>query len=145
MTNAAVTTFVWITVILNFATPFVGILLPTLIYGETDEALSLAGGSTVIKNYSGDFITEMGEVVNPNGNVEDTSDATDRLDITKNIGYVSKLLNSVDKYMFGGIVFLERVTTPFMNSETSKEFYLLFRGLATFTFIFFAWQKWVNG
>lgn len=74
-----------------------------------DNNSEYRGGIDYNSNDLNDFTRQMNGTINPTGDLEDSSNAFDRLLDKLNIGVIGKIINLIDKYMFGFINIMQVV------------------------------------
>ena len=85
-----------------------------------------------------DFSNSLNGTINPTGDLEDSSNAFDRLLDKLNIGIISKILRVIDKYMFGFINILQGV----LNLDTSIVYF--FKAMISIGYVMAAIWLWTG-
>lgn len=88
----------------NFAAGIMLLALPEVVENDANT-----GGLVYIQNYTEEFTLEMNKTINPDNQIEDTSDLLDRIIDKLTLGIWEKLLNLLNKYMYGVITILGQV------------------------------------
>jgi hypothetical protein len=87
---------------LNFAVGIMSNAIPTLYMDSSTNPLGLYDEASVLQ-----FDSEVNKTIQPSGDLEDSSDAFDRLLDKIGLGVAKKFLNAIDTYLFGFIRFIE--------------------------------------
>ena len=72
------------------------------------------------ENYTQAFTDETGESIKPAGSVEDKGDQVYRVMDTLSLGFVYKIINVIDQYMFGIIDLLNNLFGDSLNENVGK-------------------------
>jgi len=92
-------------IVLNFATGVMMAAIPAFDVSNT-------GGLIYENDYAGEFVSGMNQTIQPVSDLENKGDQTDRLLDLLNLGFINKLLRTIDKYMFGFVNVLQGVIGP---------------------------------
>lgn len=126
-------------IVLNFA---VGIMMTAIPVFDTNP--EYRGGLFYDSGYVDEFNSSMSGSIDPTGDLEDTSDAFDRLLDKLHLGIIAKFLNAVDMYMFGFLKVIERVFGGVMDSALESVVFLGLRGMITIGYILGAILLWTG-
>ena len=136
------------TIIFNISAGIMMEAIPSFKTGSTDDVVSGEGGIVYVENGSNNFITIMEDQVNPAGNLEDKSDAIDRLLDTIGIGYIKRILEAVKSYLYGFVSIFDNMLGGYLAPGVyvllfGKPFGLLY-SVTTLIYILGGYTLWTG-
>jgi len=123
--------------LLNFS---VGIMY-TAVPAFTPE---FRGGMNYNESYSDGFTVGMNGTVTPNGNLQDEGDSIYRVLDTLTLGFVSRFISAVDRYLFGFIQVLEGLLGGLMGDALNTMVFGSLRVIISICYIIGAWTRWTG-
>jgi len=105
-------------IVLNAAA---GIMINAVVDSDGDKIFSetwMTGGVSYNANYTTTFESNMGEYINPNGELEDQGDAGYRILDMLGLGFLIKFKNVVFDYMFGFVKILRATLGGLLDAGT---------------------------
>lgn len=129
-------------ILLNFA---VGIMETTIVNNEGDSVFEMGNRAGLIYNpgYGNEFNRELNSTVNPSGVLEDKGNAIYRILDTLNLGFIAKIIEAVDKYMFG-LVNMLRAMFGGALGDSSGFIFGIFKSIIGIGYILGAWYLWTG-
>lgn len=135
----AVLKLIMFSLILNFAS---GILLHMLpVYNDNPMFIT---GLEYNPNESVRFVNGLNGSVNPSSELEDAGQQGWRILDFINIGWVGRIINTFDNYMFGFVRILQTATAPYLESAASLFLFGTFRALVTIGYLLAGVWLWTN-
>ena len=130
-------------IILNFA---VGIMLNAIVDVDGNSIFNegQTGGLSYNPTEMEKFESGMNSTVTPQGGLQNSGDAIYRVLDMMNIGFLGRIINTVDKYMFGFVQMLEGMFGGFLTTGVRNLVFLSLRTLITFGYIMGAWMMWTG-
>jgi len=108
-------------IVLNFATGVMMAAIPAFDVSNT-------GGLVYETDYAGEFVSGMNQTIQPVSELESKGDQIYRLLDLMNLGFINKLIQTIDKYMFGFVNILQAVIGPALDPAVRT---IVFSGLKT--------------
>ena len=125
-------------ILLNFSVGLMSVAIPA--FGDADTNRLPDYDSS----YADGFIGEMNGTITPSGLVEDKGNAIYRVLDMLNIGFIAKILNVVDQYLFGFVNVLQRMFGDIMAENLSVFVFGIIKGIMTIGYILGAWSLWTG-
>jgi len=94
--------------------------------------------------YTSDFVGELNESINPTSELEDTGNAIYRVLDMIGIGFIKKILNTIDKYMFGFINIIQTLIGGKLDSTSRVLIFGIMKAILTIGYIIGAWTLWTG-
>lgn len=120
------------TFMLNLAIGFIYTLFPIMATVGTGVAYN--------DSYSSYFETEMSKDINPEGLLEDKTDATSRVFDMLNLGLLGKIAKTIKHYLYGSIDFIHDIFGGFMEETFHNFFFGMLYTLMTLGYIWAIWS-----
>lgn len=133
-------------IVLNAAT---GVMLNAVVDSDGNKVFDSSNPTTTgnliyDKNYTSDFDSSMGGVIQPTGDLEDKGNAIYRLLDKLNIGFIFKFLAAINKYLFGFVMVVQHIFAPWLGVEVSKMIFGIFTGILSFAYLLAAFLLWTD-
>lgn len=130
-------------IVLNFAT---GVMLVAVVDKDGNSVFNLntTGGLVYNESYSDGFTVGLNSTIDPGYGIEEQGNWFDRVLDKLGLGIVRRLLDTIDKYMFGFVQVLDGVFGGALDSATSTIVFGGFRIMITVGYIIGAIWLWTG-
>ncbi len=130
-------------IVLNFAT---GIMLVAIVdaNGNSIFTLNNTGGLTYNETYAEGFTVGLNSTIDPGYGIEEQGNWFDRVLDKLGLGIIRRLLNTIDKYMFGFVQVLDGLFGGSLDSATRTIMFGGFRIMITVGYIIGAIWLWTG-
>jgi len=123
-----------LSIAVNLATGIVVTAFPVLMYGNTESGPGIAGYDS---SYTADLENDLGVNVSPSAQIEDQGSLTERIFDFFSIGFIFRLLELPDRYMFGFVNLVQGLMEPQLADSPGLSA-LIFGGMKTLIGIAYA-------
>ena len=106
--------------------------------------ISMSGGLEYDPGYADSFQSGLNSSVVPQGGLEDKGNSIYRVLDMMNIGFLGRMISTVDKYMFGFIKMMESMIGGVMTDSLRNMIFGTLRVLMTIGYIVGAWWLWTG-
>jgi len=131
-------------IMLNFA---VGIMSTAVVDIEDNPVFNNSAsrmGLYYDEDYSNEFNSELNQSLNPNAELEDAGDQIYRVLDMIGLGFIKRILNTIDKYMFGFVNLLEMLIGGMMGEASRTLIFGIMKSIITIGYIIGAWMLWTG-
>lgn len=131
-------------IIFNFAIGIVMTAFPAVFIDNPANR----GGLDYQVDYFDEFESGMGSTVTPDGSLQDTSSAIDRVLDMISVGFIQRLITAIDTYAYGSINFLNNIVGKYLEPDLQKLIFGppvgILKSLLTFAYIVAAFVLWTG-
>ena len=130
-------------IMINFAT---GIMMTVVVDSSGNQVFNPANrmGLDYAENYTFQFTSEMNNTIQPTGDLEDKGNMMYRILDKLNLGFISKFLQLVDRYMFGFAQILENIFGGILGETLRLMVFGMMRALMTIGYVMGALALWTG-
>ena len=130
-------------IMINFAT---GIMMTVVVDANGNPVFDPANrmGLDYAENYTFQFTSEMNNTIQPTGDLEDKGNMMYRILDKLNLGFISKFLQLVDRYMFGFVQILDNIFGGILGETLRSMIFGMIRILITVGYVMGALALWTG-